>query len=206
MIGCTDLLTFYVIKDCRHYDEPNIQETLKETDAKRSTAADASSSVFHSVHTAKSHVLGCRTSSSKQSPTHASQLNQSTKGPLHHTLHLEVVTEKELNGSARNIRNVSRGTDDQMHRVIEELESTVNMRALDGHDDGEPLYYVLEGPLPSPEPNEDPMDCVVKELESLSKNGPKKAPSDDVTTEPLYSVLEIPEDSEDKSSKDETNK
>ena len=93
-----------------------------------------------------------------------------------------------------------------MHRVIQELETTVNMRALDGHDAGEPLYYVLEGPLPSPESHGDPMHCVIKELESLNKAGPKKAPSDDFTTEPLYNVLESIEDSEEKSSKEETNK
>ena len=181
---------------------------MKEADAKPSAAADASSGVFHSVRSAISRVFGRKTSSTpnKHSPTRASQLNQSIKGSLDHTLHLEIITEKEPGALDRNICHVPRETDDQMHRVIEELETTVNMRALDGHDAGEPLYYVLEGPLPSPESNGDPMHCVVKELESLNKNGPKRAPSDDFTTEPLYSVLESPEDSEDKSSKEETNK
>ena len=215
VIGWPDLITLYVFcpqdrecfKDSRHSDEPNTQGILKETDAKPSAAADASSSIFHSVRSATSRVLG-KTSSTpyKHSPTHASQLNQSTKVSLQHTLHLEITTEKEPAALPRNICNFPRETGDQMHRVIKELETTVNMRALDGHDAEEPLYYVLEGPLSSPESNGDPMHCVVKELESLNKNGPKRAPSDDdFNTEPLYSVLESPEDSENKRSKEETD-
>ena len=149
---------------------------------------------------------GFRTSSlpSKHSPTRASQLDQSTKGPLHHTSHLEVITEQEPGVMERNIGNVRQETEDQMHRVIEELETSVNTRALNGHEAEEPLYYVLEGPSPSPESNRDLMHCVVKELKSLNENGPKRAPSDDFTTEPLYYVLESSEDSKDKSSKAET--
>lgn len=198
MIRWSHLLTLNVlcpqdgkcIKDNRQYDEPNLQETLKETDAKPS----------------RSRVLGVRTSSppSKHSPTRASQLDKSTKGPLHHTLHLEVTTEKEPCALPRNICNVPKETEDKMYCVIKELETTVNTRALNGQDAGEPLYYVLEGPYPSPESNRDPMHCVVKELESLNENRPKRAPSDDFTAEPLY-VPESSEDTEDKSSEEEPN-
>ena len=194
----------------RHYDEPNLQETLKETGAKASTAAAASSNVFHSLlslaRSAGSRMRGCRTSPSpsKYSPTRTNKFDQSAKGPLHHTLHLEVTTDKEPDGPARNNCNVPRETEDQMHHVIEELETTVNTRALNNNHAEEPLYYVLEGPFPSPESNRDPMHCVVKELESLNENGSRRASSDDSTAEPLYSVLESSEGSEDKNSKEET--
>lgn len=144
---------------------------------------------------------GLRTSSSpsKYCPTRASHLDQSDN-----TLHLEVTTEKEPGTPARNC-NVSRQTEDQMHRVVEELETTVNTRALSGNHAKEPLYYVLEGPFPSPEFIRDPMHCVVKELERLNENNSRRAPSEYSTPEPLYYVLESSEDSEDKSSKEETN-
>lgn len=149
---------------------------------------------------------GLRTSSSpsKYCPTGASHLDQSDKGPLHHTLHLEVTTEKEPGAIARNC-NVPRQTEDQMHRVVEELETTVNTRTLNGNHAEEPLYYVLEGPFPSPEFIRDPMHCVVKELERLNENNSRRAPSEDSTAEPLYYVLESSEDSEDKSPKEKTN-
>lgn len=197
-------------KDNRYYDEPNLPETLRETDAKPSTAAHASSSVLHSLRSlarsASSRVRGCRTSSSpsKPSPSRASRLDQSAKGPVHHTLYLEVTTEKEPGALPRNNCNVPRQTEHQMHRVVEELETTVNTRALNGNYAEEPLYHVLEGPLPSPESDRDPMHCAVKELESLDTNDPERAPSDDYTAEPLYYVLESSEDSEDKNLKEET--
>jgi len=189
----------------RHYDQPHFQETLKESDAKPSTPADASSSVFHSlrslVRSARARMRGLRTSSSpsKYCPTRASHLDQSDN-----TLHLEVTTEKEPVAPARDC-NVSRQTEDQMHRVVEELETTVNTRALSGNHAKEPLYYVLETPFPSPEFIRDPMHCVVKELERLNENNSRRAPSEYSTAEPLYYVLESSEDSEDKISKEETN-
>jgi len=119
-------------------------------------------------------------------------------GPLHHTLHLEVITEKEPGALARNIYNVPQETEDQMHCVIKELETTVNKRALNGQKAGEPFYYVLEGPLPSPESNRDPMHCVIKELESLNEDNSSRETSDDFTADPLYNVLESSEDTENK--------
>lgn len=92
-----------------------------------------------------------------------------------------------------------------MHRVVEELETIVNTRSLNGNHAEQPFYYVLEGPFPSPESIRDPMNCVIKELQRLNENNPQRAPSEDSIAEPLYYVLENPEDSKDKSCKEETN-
>ena len=141
---------------------------------------------------------------SKHGSSREIKLDPSTQGPLHHTLHLEITTEKEPGAQARNICNVPQETEDQMQCVIKELETTVNTRVFNGQNAGEPFYYVLEGPLPSPESNRDAMHSVIKELESLNVNSPKRETSDDFTTEPLYNVLESSEDTENKSSREET--
>lgn len=85
-----------------------------------------------------------------------------------------------------------------MHHGTEKPEAAEDTNA------EEPLYYVLEGPSPTPESNQDPMYHVLKELRGLNANGPERVPSSDSIADPLYYVLENPDDSEDKDTNEQT--
>ncbi len=114
-------------------------------------------------------------------------LNQSTNVPLHHALKgSEVTTEKVPSMLTQNNCSVPKIPEDHMHDVTEGLEAAEDTSAQ------EPLYYVLEGPSPTPESNQDPMYHVVKELRGLNASGPERVPSSDSIADPLYYVLEGP--------------
>ena len=81
-----------------------------------------------------------------------------------------------------------------MRGVIEELKAGTTCRSVEfDSTKEEPMYYVLEGPNPTP----DRMRNVIGELKSLNKAGQRRESSNECNTARPDNVFVDPRDSED---------
>ena len=137
-------------------------------------------------------------------PTRAPS-SDSLKEPIYYVLE-ESVPTNENPASPRQRSNFSGSPRDPLYDVLKELQEVTNpTRAPSSDSLGEPIYYVLEESVPTKEdpgsPRQrsnssgsprDPMYNVLKELQKVTN--PNRVPSSDSLGEPIYYVLENPED------------
>ena len=130
--------------------------------------------------------------------------------PIYYVLEESVPTKEE-----RQRSNSSGSPRDPMNNVLKELQEVAKPNRAPSSDSlGEPIYYVLEESVPNKEdpgsplqPSissgspQDPVYSVLKELQSVIS--PNRAPSSDSLGEPIYYVLENPEDIEGRDTQDE---
>lgn len=84
----------------------------------------------------------------------------------------------------------------QMRGVIEELKATTTRTTVEvDSTKKETIYYVLEGPNPTPESGVDHMHKVIGELKSLNVAGKRREYSNECSAVPLDDdVFEDPKD------------
>ena len=180
---------------------------MKETDANSSSihgsaGAQAAAGFLHSLRTLAQSAMSRGSGTTSLTTSKPRPLNQPTNVPLYHTLGgSEVTTEKEPGVLTQNSYGGPREPEDQMHRVTEELEAAEDTSAHYSKCAEEHLYYVLEGPSTT---SKDPMYHVLKELRDLNATRPERVPSSDSIADPVYYVLENPDDLEDNNAEEQT--
>ena len=133
--------------------------------------------------------------------------------PIYYVLEESVPTKEDPGSPCQ--RSDSLGCPrDPMYNVVKELQEITNPNRAPSSDSlGEPIYYVLEESVSNKEdpgsplqPSissgspRDPVYSVLKELQSVIS--PNRAPSSNSLGEPIYYVLENPEDIEGRDTRD----